>query len=70
MSLLLEWGEEIDFCCVCVAETVFFVIIIIIIIVIIITIVIIIRVIIKIVFIVAVVMLQNCQVMVNSSPDS
>ena len=69
MSLLLEWGEEIDFCSVCVAETVFFVIIIIII-VIIITIVIIIRVIIKIVFIVVVVMLQNCQVMVNSSPDS
>ena len=69
MSLLLEWGEEIDFCCVCVAETVFFVIIIIII-VIIITIVIIIRVIIKIVFIAVVVMLQNCQVMVNSSPDS
>ena len=63
MWLLLEWGEEIDLCCVCVAETVFFVIIIIIIVIIITVIIIsiIMIVIIKIVFIVLKNLLQNLE---------
>ena len=62
MWLLLEWGEEIDLCCVCVAETVFFVIIIIIVIIITIIIIsIIMVVIIKIVFIVLKNLLQNLE---------
>ena len=51
MPLLLEWGEEINFSCVCVAETIIIIIIIIINI---------------ILYIVVVVVYQNCELILTS----
>ena len=51
MPLLLEWGEEIDLSCECVAETVFLILLLLLS---------------NNIFVVVVMMLQNCQVMVTS----